>query len=180
MHRKMLGACRRLHKPVLLLLQPFHKPHAHPGGQIRVLPIGLLPPAPAGVPENIHIGRPESKPLIDIPVSCFFLRVILRPGLLPDDFRHFPVQILVKGGGNADCLRKYRGRPSPCNAVQRLIPPVIGRDSQPLDCRRIVKSLAYLFLQCHLCHQRGGSFSIIAHIGFLSFVEFIINIHFSF
>ncbi len=60
----MLGTRGRL-QHFLVPLQPFYKGNAKSGRQIGILAIRLLSPAPAGIPKDVYIGRPEGQPLVD-------------------------------------------------------------------------------------------------------------------
>ena len=169
MNGKMLGTGCRFDKALLFLLQSLHKTHTQSSAEIRVFPVGLLSPSPARIPEYVHIGGPEGQPLINIPVLCLFLHIILGSGFRGDHLRHFSHQLLVKGSRHADGLGKHGSRSRSCHSMQRLIPPVIGGNPQALYSRGIIQGLAHLFLQRHLRHQSSGTLTIFTHFSFLSF-----------
>jgi len=54
---------------------------------------------------------------------------------------------------HADGLGEDRGDTGACHAVQTLVPPVIGRHLQPVDCRCRVYHLRDLFLERHARHE---------------------------
>ena len=58
MHGIVLGAGRRLQIKRIISLHAAHEGTAERAGQERVLSVGLHSSSPAGVPENIDIGRP--------------------------------------------------------------------------------------------------------------------------
>ena len=155
MHGEMLGAGSGL-EIFALALQALYKGYAQPPREIRVLAIGLLAAAPARVAKNVDIGRPERQPLIDVAVAKVRLRIELGARFRGDGFRHLAVEILIKNRGQANGLREHRGRARAGHAVQRLVPPVIGRHAQPLNGGRVVFQLRELFLQSHLIHKRLG------------------------
>ena len=139
MNGKMLGTGCCFHKVIILVaLQAFHIGHAQAGGEIRILSIGLMSSSPSGIPENIYVRRPEGKPFINIPVIMPGIFIIFgssfRCHRIPDCFQQF----VVKGCRHGDCLREAGCHTGSCHPVKSLVPPVIGRDSQSGDCRRII------------------------------------------
>ena len=114
--------------------------------------------SPSRIPENIDVRRPESQPFIDVPVSVSGLGVIFCPAFLCDRGADLLHHIRVKRCRHPDCLREHSGSSCPGHPVQRLIPPVIGRDSQPLDRRRVKTQLRSLLLQRHSADQFRRSF----------------------
>ena len=82
--------------------------------------------------------------------------MVLCAGLVADGRGHLPHQRYIEGRGQADCLRKHRGLPCPCHAMQPLIPPVVGGHTQPFDCRRGILHLRGLLFQGHLRDECGG------------------------
>ena len=128
--------------------------------QIRVFSIGFLSPAPTGVTEQVHIWCPERQPLINIPVALFGTSVIHRPCFGRCHLAHLLHQFGRKGCRHADCLRKHRRRAGSCQPVQALVPPVVGRNPQPWNCRGIISQLTCLLCNGHLLHQCFCFFSI--------------------
>ena len=57
----------------------------------------------------------------------------------------------------ADGLGKYRRGAGARHAVQRLVPPFVGRNSEPRNRRRIVLQLRHLLFECHARHEIGGA-----------------------
>ncbi len=84
----MLGAGGGFHK-LAVTLKPLNKCRTHFGGQVRVLAVGLLSSSPAGVTENIDVGRPEGKTLIDAVVTLFFSCVVFCTGFVGNGCCHF-------------------------------------------------------------------------------------------
>src|SRR5699024_1099271 len=64
---KMFGTGSCLHNRALSL-KAFYEFHAQAGSQIRIFPVSLMTSSPAGIPENIHVGRPEGQSFVDISV----------------------------------------------------------------------------------------------------------------
>ena len=44
----------------------------------------------------------------------------------------------VKSGAKSNCLRENCGLSGAGNSVERFIPPVVGGDAKPLDCRCVI------------------------------------------
>ena len=59
----------------------------------------------------------------------------------------------IPGGRHADGLREHRGITGARHAVQRLAPPVVGRNAEPGDGRRGVLHLPDLLFQRHARDQ---------------------------
>ena len=73
--------------------------------------------------------------------------------LIRDRRGHSFRQRHIERGCHADRLREH-GRPaSPTNTVQTLVPPVVGRNPQPRDRRRLMQHLRDLFTQGHRTHE---------------------------
>ena len=153
MNGKMLGAARRFQVVGVVPLQALHKGHAQPGCQAGILAVGFLPPAPPGIPEQVHIRAPEGQALINVMIAVFLGFIVLGPSLGGDHLRDALHQFIVKAGRQPDCLRKHRGQSCPGHAVERLVPPVIAGDSQPFDGRGGIQRLPYAFLHGHLIHD---------------------------
>ena len=107
-------------------LQALDKAHPQPGGELRVLAVGLLAPAPAGVTEDVYIGGPEGEPLVDVPVPTGGGLVVFGPALDADGPAHLLHGGGVEGGGHADGLGEHGGHPGPGHPVEGLVPPVVG------------------------------------------------------
>ncbi len=103
--------------------------------------IGFLSAAPARVAEDVDVRRPEGQPLVTAVRAFAEELVVLCAGLIADRRGHLPHQRHIEGRGQADRLRKDRGLPCPCHAMQSLIPPVVGGHTQAFDCRRGVLHL---------------------------------------
>ena len=131
MYREMLRACSRLHR-LTVTLQSLHKSDAKAARQIRVLPVRLMAAAPARIPENIYIRRPERQALVNVAVIFSGIGIVFRASLSRNDIRHLFYQIGVKGRCHADGLRENCCLTGTRHAMQSLIPPVVGRNAQTL------------------------------------------------
>ena len=164
-YREMLGA-GRCAQGFAVPLQAADKGFAEPRGQIGVLAVGLMPAPPAGITENVDIRGPHGEPVIDIPVAFGGVRVVFRTGLGGDGRGDFFQQLIVEHGRKPDGLGKARGGAAAGQAVQRLVPPVIGGDAQPLDRGRVKTQLRCALLNCHARDQCLGAFSCFFPIHF--------------
>ena len=151
-HGKVLRAGCGLHI-FAVSLHSLDERDAEAGGQIRILAVGLMSAAPSRITENIHIRCPEGQALVDITVSAAALHVVLRTAFLCRHITDFLHHLRIKGGRHSDRLREHGRNTGACNAVQRLIPPVVGWNSETLNGRRIVFQLGCLLLQSHFPNQ---------------------------
>ena len=153
MHGKVLGAGGGLeHFPIAL--QALHIGNAEAGGQIGILAVGLMAAAPAGITENIDVGRPEGEALVDISVAMGNGSVVLGAALGGGYIAQFLDQLGIKGGGDADGLREAGGHACTGHAVKGFVPPVVSRNTQTIDGRSIKAKLACHLFHCHLRNQR--------------------------
>ena len=150
---EVLGAGRGLHH-LAVPLEALHVGRAQLGGEEGVLAVGLVAPAPAGVAEDVHVGGPEGQPLVDVPIAVGRGGVVLGPALGGGDVAQPPGQLRVEPRRDADGLGIAGGHARPGHAVQRLVPPVVGRYAQPFDGRRVKSQLARRLVHRHLRHQR--------------------------
>ena len=142
-------------------LQPPDEGRPHRGGEERVLPVGFLPPPPAGVAENIHVGGPVGQAAVDAVVARPHAFVVFGAPLVGDRRRHAPEQRGVERGRHADRLREHGGGSGAGHTVQRLVPPVVGVHAQPVDRLGGVDKLGDLLRDGHFGHERrsaGGRF----------------------
>ena len=157
-------------------LESFDEPDAEPGGQIGILAVGLVAPAPSRVAEDVDIRTPDGQPLIDIAVAVGALAVELGAGLTGNHRSDLFLEILVEHGGQADGLGKDGRRAGAGNPVQHLVPPVVGRNAEPRNRGSVVFQLGGLFLNCHFRDQfpgfRGSFFSVSHDSGLLFFFLF--------
>ena len=156
--REMLGAGGRLQGLALALQAPYEGA-PQPGRQRRVLPVGLLTTAPAGIAEDVHVGGPQGQAVIDISVPLPGKGVVLGSGLIGDHGSDPLHERFVEHSGHADGLGEAGGGAAPGEAVQSLVPPVVRGDPQPLDGRRVEAELSGLFLSGHAADQFLGKLS---------------------
>ena len=133
-------------------LEPSYVLLAKLRGEVRVLAVGLVTPAPARVAENIHVGRPEGQTLVDVAVAVPARRIVLRARLRGGYIRALPEHFPVEHRRKAYRLREHRRCTRPGNSVKPLVPPVVGGKSSGRDRRCVVFELLRLLLDC----QRVG------------------------
>ena len=132
-HGKMLGTGHGLEIMRVVALQSADNGRPHLSRQIGVLAIGFLPPAPSRVAEDVDIGRPVSQPVIlrnALAVAESFVEK--RTPLGSGNVAHALQRLRIESGSHADGLGKHRHlflRTG--HSVQRLVPPVVGRNAQP-------------------------------------------------
>ena len=126
-------------------------------GQEWVFTIGFLPAAPAGITEDVDIGRPCVEPGADAPQPSGLPRErVQAPHLDTDDIGDILDQRHIEGGGEADWLGEVGRRQRAHRAMQRFRPPVVARDAKPRDCRSDIEQLVSLLLRRQLGNDFGG------------------------
>ena len=142
---EMFGARRRTHIRAVSL-KSANEGDAQPARKKRVLPVCLVPSSPAGISEQIDIRRPESEPLIDVPIVLQRGSIILRPAFDCDGRRDSFKKGIVKGRSQADRLRKTRRGPRTRHSVERFVPPIVRRYAEAGDGGRLICQLpGFLF-----------------------------------
>ena len=153
-HGKVLGAGVGLEDiGVRRALQAAHHRHTQLAGEVRVFAVGLHAAAPAGIPEDIDVGRPERKALVPAHVAAFHGLAVLDAGFVAHGGKHLVHQGLVKGGRHGNGHREHRGLAVAGHPVQGLVPPVVRRNAQRLDGGRRMHHQGGLLLQGHLGNQ---------------------------
>jgi len=87
-------------------------------------------PSPAGIPDNIDIGRPEGQSFINDTVRFAAGNLVFDAPLLTDDLPDPADQVLVKGGRQTDRLREHGCQSGPGDPVKGFVPPIVGRDAE--------------------------------------------------
>jgi hypothetical protein len=83
--------------------------------------------------------------------------VVLGPALVPDHGRRLVQERSVERGSEADRLREDGGDARARDAVEGLVPPLVGRHPQPRDGRRLVRELRDLLFDRHARHEVARS-----------------------
>ena len=148
-HGEVLGAGRGLQPYGVAALQPADERLAQQSGQVGILAVSLLPAAPAGIAEDVDVGSPEREALV---VHAALARavglVVDGPGFGRGDFTGPFQRRGIEGRGHAYCLREHgHAVLRATHAVQALVPPVVGRNSEPLDGRRDILHLGCLLFE---------------------------------
>ena len=129
-------------------LQPINDCNSHTAGQVRIFPIGLLSASPTRVTEDIHVRCPKSQSLTTYPSAAFPMCImIFGTGLITDNRKHIFYQLIIKSGSHSHCNGKYRSYSGTGYSVQRLVPPVVMGNTQPLHRERFVLHQPYFFFQ---------------------------------
>ncbi|OPZ12373.1 MAG: hypothetical protein BWZ06_01534 [Bacteroidetes bacterium ADurb.BinA261] len=157
-YHKMFRRSHQLQVFRIVALQTFDEWNSHFGSQEGIFAIRFHASSPTRIAKNVDVGCPERQPLINFPLA--FRRVIVMfgsrfVGNRCGDIEHF---VGIPHGSHPDCLRKDGCQSRTCHAMQAFVPPVVSRNSQSLDCRRIVEHQTHLFFQCQTRKQIGCSF----------------------
>ncbi len=134
------------------------KGNAQSAGEERVLAVGLLASAPAGIAEDVDVGRPEGQSIKDAVVAFTLGLVIFGPRLRGDDIAHAVDDRGVPGGAHADGLRKHGGIACAGDTVQRLVPRLVVGNAEPGNRGGPVFKLCGLLIQGHAPDQIVSAF----------------------
>lgn len=134
-------------------LQAFDKTYSEPGSQVRIFSIGFMSASPARITENIDIRRPDRKTFVDIAVAVLCKFVMLCALLGRNNLRRTLYRILIEHGRKRNCLREHGRHAGACRTVQTLVPPVIRRNTEPLNRGCIVDQLCSLFRRCQAVYE---------------------------
>ncbi len=138
----------------IVALKPGDEGNAHARGEIGVLAIGLLAPAPARIAEDVDVGRPEIEALEDaVLVRRAPKDVVFHSRLGADGDRHLVDQRRIESGGEADRFGEYGRITVARHTVQRLAPPIVRRDAQAWNRASLVDELGRLLRQRHAADQ---------------------------
>ena len=153
-HGEMLGAGGCFQHVFVVPLQPVDVCLAQLRSEERVFAESLVPSAPAGVTEDVDVGRPEGQPLVNVPVAVpGFLR-IFGTCLGGCDICRLLCGCGVEHGSQSDRLGEHGRRAGTCQPVQPLVPPVVCRNAKPWNGVCIVFQLSHHLLDGHLIDQR--------------------------
>ena len=147
MYGVVFGRSHRLQVFGVVALNPAHEGHAQLGRQEGILAVGFLAAAPAGITEDVDVGRPQGEAEINGVVAFPLRLVVVGARFRRDHFGLAAHQGNVPGGRHADSLREDGGIAGARDAMQRLAPPVVRRHTQPGDRRSGVLHLEDLLLQ---------------------------------
>ena len=117
----------------IVALEAGDEGYAEAGGEEGIFAVGFLAASPAGIAENIYIGRPESETVVAAGVVVCDGVVVFGTGFGGDDVGDGVEKIGVPGGGEADGLRENGGDAGTGDAVEAFVPPIVGGDLQTRD-----------------------------------------------
>ena len=159
MYRKMLGTGVGLqHLVAGVSLQAADHGHTQPAGQVRVFPIGLHAASPARVAEQVDVGRPEGKPLVDVRVSFHFGQAVLDARLIAHGSKDLIDKRFIERCRHPDGLREHCRTAVAGHPVQGLVPPVVSVDAQARNGYRPVLHQRALLFEGQPAQQVGGAF----------------------
>ena len=146
-HREVLGRRYQLKVMGIVALQSFDKFHAQTRGEKWIFAKGLHAATPPRIAKDIDVRRPEGEPREAAAIVVANGFVVLGATFDRDDCRDAMHERGIPGGCEADGLRKIRREAVARHAVQRFVPPVVGRHTQPRNGRRDILHLAHLFFE---------------------------------
>src|SRR5262249_5604990 len=120
-HGEVFGRRDCLQVLRIITLKARYESHTNAGGQIRILAIGLLTTAPAGIPEDVDVGRPDGE--TPVPISTTIgphLLYVFRPKLRTDDVRRLVHQGRIPRCSHPNRLRENGGETCSGDPVQTL------------------------------------------------------------
>ena len=156
-HGIVLGRGNHLQIVRIVALHSGHKCNAHAAGEIRVLTIGLLSPAPARIAKDVDVRRPVRQPRRAArcgPRRHFLNRrlalglVVFSPRFGRDRVPHSMHQVSVPRRSQRNRLGKDR-RTASRHSMQSLVPPVVDRYAKSRNCRGTVLHLQNLLFERH-------------------------------
>ena len=139
----------------VVALQSGNVGNSHAAGEEWILAVGLLSAAPARITENVQIGRPEIQASHDAGVSFACILHVLDASLNANLRRH---------GVNSRCIER-RGKPDRLgifgyalvdHSVEGFAPPLVRRNLEPRNGRRVVLHLRSFLRKRHSVHQVRG------------------------
>src|SRR5262249_2443617 len=130
-------------------LQSLDEGDAEARGKIGIFAVGFLAAAPARVAKDVDIRAPEGKPFVTGVLAVSEEFVVFSASLGRDDVGDLVDEVFVPGGGETDSLWEDGGVAGARDAVQGLVPPVVGRDTEAIDRRRDVLHLGDFLFQGH-------------------------------
>src|SRR5438270_10394754 len=131
----------------IVALQAGDESNADAAGEKRIFAVGFLTTAPARITRDSDVGRPEGKAVVPAGISVLDGVVVFGTGFGRDDIGDAIDEVGVPGCGEADGLRENGGDSRARDAVQALVPPVIGGNSKARVGASNVMELGGLFLQ---------------------------------
>ena len=149
----MLGTSMGLVVLLVITLHALYILDTEDGHQIRVLSVGLLAAAPAGIAEDVDVRAPEGQlgiarivaGLITDIEDVVVRTVPIGAGLVRYGRENLVDAVGIEGCGHADRLGIH-GVSVLTDAVACLAPPVVGRDAEPVDGDGLVHHEADLLL----------------------------------
>ncbi len=146
---KCLGVAIALEIAGVGALDSLDEPRRQRAGEIGILAQRLLPAAPARIAEDVDVGRPEGEAEVAVEIMLALRLIVTRAALHRDRAALGEEQVAVPARGHRDRLGEDGRLARARDAVERLVPIVVGRDAEPRDRRRDILHLRGLFLKRH-------------------------------
>ena len=149
----VLGRRDRFQVARVVALQAGNECYADAAGEVGIFAIGFLAASPARVAKDIDIGRPKGEAVVASGVSMLDCIIVFGACFGGDHIGDAMDQIGIPGGGETDGLGENGCISGARDAVQTLVPPVVGGDAQARNRWRDVLHLRNLFFKSHARDQ---------------------------
>src|ERR1700733_4837204 len=126
---------------------------SHSSSKKWIFAVGFLTAAPAGIPENVNVRRPEIQALHDVATSGAHRMVMLCARFRADYDCHVVDQRRIKACGESNRFREDGSSSGIGNSMKSFTPPVVAWDLQARDGSCLVYELRSLFFKRHSRHQ---------------------------
>ena len=143
----MLGSRNGFEKVRIVALKACDEGYAETAGEKGIFAVSFLTATPAGITEDIDVGRPESETVVTARVVVGDGVIVFAAGFGGDDVGDGVDQFGVPGGGEADGLGKDGGGTGARDTVKAFIPPVVGGDLEARDGGSNVLHLGDFFVE---------------------------------
>ena len=146
-----------------LSLKSLYEGYAHSSCKIRVFTVCFVSSSPSGVAEDVNIGRPIGKSLINFSVAELFILVIFSASLIRNNRCNLIHKVGIKACRHTDSLGEYGSYARTRNTVKTLVPIVMTRNTKSFNRGRIKSHLRHFLLNSHFCYELFSLFFKISH-----------------
>jgi len=131
----------------VLALKSGDKSDAESSGEEGIFAVGFLAASPARITKDVDVRGPEGETVVAASVVVENGVVIFGTGFGGDDVGNAVDEVAVPGSGETDGLGKDGGDAGAGDAVEALVPPVVGGDVEARDGGGHVLHLGDLFFK---------------------------------
>src|SRR5215211_2002977 len=148
----MLGRRDGLQIPWIITLHTFHEGNTEARCEKRIFTVSLLTASPPRVAKDVDVGRPKSQTIKTLTLIVFNSVVILSAGFIGNSSRDCPDQFLIPRSTEPNRLRENCSCSCIRDSMEGFIPPVVSRNSKPVDCCRLIHHLRDLLFDRKTAH----------------------------